>query len=290
MIDKAGAPTPDDFLSIAEDFEWARKHYTKPEHLNQHLRRASLRAARLAFRAVTAGKSRNLCPPTLLQPPEPRSDEWCSRYWWYVLCAMSASRPDLVHSDAAWFEHPDVIRDADGVPLGTDGKPAPGRWYVIETGKPLGKVTPSTWRRRWKRGEIQWLVRPCEFARVTDGYDAADWLAHHQERAASCAACCRVLAEGVKPPATIQPSEDFAVVTWGSKEFLFTTELQRLCIKTMYANPRGVAEQTIGKNANSNARPFRLAKVFGGHPAWGTMIQPHPNACSVYWLAPPESQ
>jgi hypothetical protein len=86
-------------------------------------------------------------------------------------------------------------------------------------------------------------------------------------------------------------AKDFTSITWGGKKYEFKKGRQAACIRALWSaweeDGSGLGEETIAEEIGSDAKKLRLAHVFRGHPAFGTIIKP--TGRGVFSLVPPES-
>jgi len=75
-------------------------------------------------------------------------------------------------------------------------------------------------------------------------------------------------------------SPDFTSVDWGGERYTFSKGQQAAAVRVLWeAGGHSLTQETIGERVGSDATRFRLAKLFHGHRAWGTMIVPDGKGC-----------
>jgi hypothetical protein len=78
---------------------------------------------------------------------------------------------------------------------------------------------------------------------------------------------------GRERPRRMRASPDFSQVIWGDREFLFPGDHQRAAVRCLWeawtTEAPVLTEATVQEEAGLNCR---LAQLFQGHPAWGTLI------------------
>lgn len=104
-----------------------------------------------------------------------------------------------------------------------------------------------------------------------------NWRGGHAPPDAKNTGARLLTAPGRAADSTPTHSTDFTSVIWFGRPFEFEKGQQAKSVGLLWAEwekgPLTLSEKTIGEKIGSSNGQFRLAHVFRGHPAWGTMIQ-----------------
>ncbi len=194
--DKVRHSYADTFNHLAAHFDRAGDKSVKPKHLYVDMRRAAIRAGRLAFEVAKARAIPNhvkMCDhwvevAQVMFKAMPTGDSAWGFWKFAVLPGIKAvARPGKLTDDAGAFDFPPPKTDAKGHLLGKDGERARVRYFKRDG----QEVDQATWEAAapGDRGKAK-----REVASVVDDYDEADMLAHGRTQAGDYADACRALA------------------------------------------------------------------------------------------------